>query len=68
MQEKIKKKMVELILSEPLARIDYVEIVDLKNLESLDKLDGEALIALAVYIGRTRLIDNFRIIAGGIEK
>lgn len=66
--EKIKKKMVELILSEPLARIDYVEIVDLKNLESLDKLDGEALIALAVYIGRTRLIDNFRIIAGGIEK
>ncbi|MGB4704108.1 MAG: pantoate--beta-alanine ligase [Candidatus Saccharicenans sp.] len=64
----IRQKMVELILSEPLARIDYVEIVDLKNLEPLEKIEGEVLVALAVYIGRTRLIDNLRIISGGIEK
>ncbi len=64
----IRQKMVELISSEPLARIDYVEIVDLKNLEPLEKIEGEVLVALAVYIGRTRLIDNLRIISGGIEK
>ncbi len=64
----IRQKMIELISSEPLARIDYVEIVDLKNLDPLEKIEGEALVALAVYIGRTRLIDNLRIISGGIEK
>jgi pantoate--beta-alanine ligase len=65
---RIKEKMKELIQSEPLARIDYVEIVDLKTLESLEQLDREALVALAVFIGRTRLIDNLRVVSGGIEK
>jgi len=65
---KIKQKMVELISAEPLARIDYVEIVDLKTLETTNRLDREALIALAVFIGKTRLIDNFRFMAGGIER
>ncbi|MDI6846088.1 MAG: pantoate--beta-alanine ligase [Candidatus Saccharicenans sp.] len=64
----IRQKMVELVSSEPLARMDYVEIVDLKNLEPLEKIEGDVLVALAVYIGRTRLIDNLRIISGGIEK
>ncbi len=65
---RIKEKIKELIQSEPLARIDYVEIVDLKTLESLEQLDREALVALAVFIGRTRLIDNLRVVSGGIEK
>jgi pantoate--beta-alanine ligase len=65
---KIKQKMVQLISAEPLARIDYVEIVDLKTLETTNRLDREALIALAVFIGKTRLIDNFRFMAGGIER
>ncbi|MBC7361005.1 MAG: pantoate--beta-alanine ligase [Candidatus Aminicenantes bacterium] len=65
---KIKQKMVELISAEPLARIDYVEIVDLKTLESINKLDREALVALAVFVGKTRLIDNFRFMAGGIQR
>lgn len=65
---KIKQKMVELISAEPLARIDYVEIVDLKTLESINKLDREALVALAVFVGKTRLIDNFRFTAGGIQR
>lgn len=65
---KIKEKMIELITAEPRARVDYVEIVKLSNLEPLDRIEGEALIALAVFIGRTRLIDNLRIMSGGIEK
>ncbi|MBC7350066.1 MAG: pantoate--beta-alanine ligase [Candidatus Aminicenantes bacterium] len=65
---KIRQKMIELISAEPLARIDYVEIVDLKTLEPLETIGDQALIALAVFIGRTRLIDNLRIISGGIEK
>ncbi len=54
----ILKRMEQVVGSEPLARIDYIEIVDLENLEPLDKIEKEALIALAVFIGRVRLIDN----------
>ncbi|MGB9906641.1 MAG: pantoate--beta-alanine ligase [Candidatus Saccharicenans sp.] len=65
---KIRQKMVELISTEPLARIDYVEVVNLKTMERLETIEGQVLVALAVFIGRTRLIDNLRIISGGIEK
>lgn len=51
-------EMRRLIAAEPLARIDYVEIVDTAELEPVKTLKGEALAALAVYLGSTRLIDN----------
>ena len=54
----IKKRIKERISNEPLAKIDYVEIVGQNNLESIQKINGKILIALAVYIGETRLIDN----------
>ena len=44
---------------EPLARVDYVEVVDFENIHRVDKIHGETLVAIAVYIGKTRLIDNF---------
>lgn len=47
------------IETEPLARIDYVEIVDSENLEPVEQINGSILCAIAVYIGKTRLIDNF---------
>lgn len=47
------------IEKEPLARIDYVEIVDTENLEKAETVCGGVLAAIAVYIGKTRLIDNF---------
>lgn len=47
------------IQSEPLAKIDYVEIVDFDTLENVDKITKNILAAVAVYIGKTRLIDNF---------
>lgn len=46
------------IESEPLAKIDYIEIVGAKDLKPVEVLQGQVLIALAVYIGKTRLIDN----------
>lgn len=57
---RIRKAMVEHIEKEPLARIDYVEIVDADSLESVQKIENKVLTAMAVYIGNTRLIDNFR--------
>jgi pantoate--beta-alanine ligase len=43
------------------ARIDYISVVDAENLQPLEKLRPNALIALAVFIGKTRLIDNLRL-------
>lgn len=55
----IKKAMIEKVESEPLAKIDYVEIVDGLSMQPVDKIEGSILAAMAVYIGKTRLIDNF---------
>lgn len=57
---KIIKNIIETeIKSEPLAKADYIEVVDSLTLESCDKITSTVLIAIAVYIGKTRLIDNF---------
>lgn len=55
----IKKQIQEKLQSEPLAVIDYVEIVDLESLTPIKEASNEMLIAIAVFIGKTRLIDNF---------
>lgn len=56
--EKIKNRMREIVTSYPKAVIDYIEIVDTEELNPVNPLKGEVLIALAVYIGKARLIDN----------
>ena len=56
---KITAAMKEKIGKEPMARIDYVKIVDAATMQQITEVDRPALCALAVYIGRTRLIDNF---------
>ena len=61
--EKSAKKVIDIITqnlqTEPLARIDYVEVVDFENIQRVDTIVGNTLVAIAVYIGKTRLIDNF---------
>lgn len=47
------------IIKEKLAKIDYVEVVDLLNLKEIDSIENDTLIAIAVFVGKTRLIDNF---------
>ncbi len=54
----VKSAVIDHIKSKKTARIDYVSIVDPETLEDLDSIKDKALIALAVYIGNTRLIDN----------
>ena len=56
--EEIRHEMVTLIKKEPLARIDYVSIADPRTLDELSHLKGSALVSMAVYVGKTRLIDN----------
>ena len=56
---KVKAIITAEIEAEPLSRIDYVEIVDWNNLEPVASTEGSILTAIAVYIGKTRLIDNF---------
>ena len=55
----LKERMKKNIETEPLARIDYVEVVDFNDISIRDTISDNTLIAMAVYIGKTRLIDNF---------
>lgn len=59
--------VTQIINSEPLAKIDYVQVVDFPNIKVVEDINGDILTAVAVYIGKTRLIDNF-IIENGKEK
>lgn len=56
--EIIRKEMASLIEKAPGTRIDYIEIVDTGELLPLTTLHSEVLLALAVFVGKTRLIDN----------
>lgn len=51
--------MTSIVEAEPLAKIDYIKIVSLDTMQQISSTEGGALIAMAVYIGKTRLIDNF---------
>jgi len=53
------KVMKDYIEKEPLARIDYLKVVDVLSIRQVEKIEGSVLVAMAVYIGKTRLIDNF---------
>ena len=56
--ETIIAAMTEHIQKEPLAKIDYVKIVDALTMQQITDIKQDALCAIAVYIGKTRLIDN----------
>ena len=55
---KVVEAMKKNIETEPLAKIDYVEAVDALSMAPVEKLEGTCKLAMAVYIGKTRLIDN----------
>lgn len=56
--ERLREVMREVIRAEPLARLDYVSVAHPETLQELSHVEGPALLSLAVYIGKTRLIDN----------
>ena len=55
----VRETIRSIIDDEPLAEIDYVEIVDFDSIEPIAVIEKNVLVAVAVYIGKTRLIDNF---------
>ena len=57
--EKLREKMKEILASEPLAQVQYVSCADYDTLEELTVIKGKALLSMAVFLGKTRLIDNF---------
>lgn len=55
---RLRTLMKDILVTEPLARVQYVSCAHLQTLEELDAANGRALISMAVYVGSTRLIDN----------
>lgn len=57
--ERLRQTMKEVIAAEPRAQMQYVSCADYNTLEELEIVKGKTLLSMAVFIGRTRLIDNF---------
>lgn len=57
--EPLRALMRQTIAAEPLAQMQYVSCADYDTLEELEKITGKALLSMAVFVGKTRLIDNF---------
>jgi pantoate--beta-alanine ligase len=60
--ESVKRSIRQQIETAPLARIEYIEIVNKKNLEPVKTIDPGTFVAVAVWFGKTRLIDNVDLI------
>ena len=57
--EKLRTAMRETIAAESVAELQYVSCADYDTLEELETVSGKALLSMAVFVGKTRLIDNF---------
>lgn len=57
--KKVIQTMKDLVATEPLAKIDYIKVVDALSMQQVEKIEKDILVAVAIYIGKTRLIDNF---------
>jgi len=57
--EALRRKMKEVLEAEPPAQLQYVSCADYDTLEELEEVTGKTLLSLAVFVGKTRLIDNF---------
>ena len=56
--EKLRAIMRETIAAEPLAQMQYVSCADYDTLQELETISSKALLSMAVFVGKTRLIDN----------
>ncbi len=60
--DKVKTKIKEMIENIKNINIDYISVIDKNTMQNKDVLEGEIVIALALYIGKTRLIDNIELL------
>jgi pantoate--beta-alanine ligase len=56
--DRILHEMKGILQSEPFVRVDYIQICDAYTLQDVDRIEGDVVVALAAYLGKTRLIDN----------
>jgi pantoate--beta-alanine ligase len=56
--DRILDEVKGILQSEPLVKIDYVQVCDAHTLQDVDRIEGDVVIAIAAYLGKTRLIDN----------
>lgn len=57
----VRRVLREVLAGEPRARVDYAEVVDAESFQPVERLSGEVVLPIAVWIGETRLIDNVRL-------
>jgi pantoate--beta-alanine ligase len=57
----IRQKMIQILEPVKNSQVDYVSVAHPETLEELDLIEGSALISLAVFMGKVRLIDNITI-------
>ena len=62
--DEVRRRMWEVLNSEPLARVEYAEVVDAESFQPVAMLSGRLVLPLAVRVGGTRLIDNFQLTVG----
>lgn len=63
--DKVRQIMLDQLRREPLARIDYIDIVDEDTFGTISYVDGKVVLVGAIYLGNTRLIDNLPLIVPG---
>ncbi len=59
--DEVRRILSEMLNSEPLARVEYAEVVDAESFQPLETLRGRLVLPLAVRVGGTRLIDNLQL-------
>jgi pantoate--beta-alanine ligase len=57
--ETLRRIVTDTVAAEPLAQLQYVSCADYDSLRELEQVTGRALLSLAAFVGKTRLIDNF---------
>jgi len=57
--EALRRIVREMVASEPLAQLQYVSCANYDSLQELEEITGKTLLSMAVFVGKTRLIDNF---------
>ena len=57
----VRDAIINEIEKEPMAKIDYVDVVSFDTITPVETIQGSVIVAIAVFIGKTRLIDNFMV-------
>jgi pantoate--beta-alanine ligase len=62
--DEVRRVLREVVAGEPLARLEYAEVVDAEGFQPVETLAGRVVLPIAARIGRTRLIDNVQVAVG----